>query len=44
MIFKAKGKTVFNFSSIGEIFSKTGGVELRKKGEWNYGNYKLTII
>jgi len=43
MIFKAGGKTSFNFSSIGEMSNKTRSVELRKKGEWNYG-YKESEI
>lgn len=43
MIFKARGKTVFDFSSIGEMSFKTGRVELRKKRERNYG-YKESEI
>ena len=43
MIFKAKGKTQFFFSSAGEISIKTGRVELRKKGEWNYGTKESGI-
>lgn len=43
MIFKERGKTSFNFSSIGEMLFKTGRVELRKKGERNYG-YKESEI